>query len=378
MQAVDVGAGVGAYAVALAGRVGSGRVVAVALDADQTGLLAQSRVRNGLEHRLDIAFGRDDLALDAMLDQRGLDDIALVRLDRAMSRADVLERGQRFFTLNSPLLMFGIGAGAEFDVAVPHWLEDHGYAIYRLVPGLGLLVPCNSTDELDAYALNLFACKPDRAARLEGQGKLVTQLHTLATLPGVELPYWQQYLGALPYAATRLPGWTGAAARAPDWEVYWMALNLFALAKAGPGTAAERYACLQGADTVLTALLQEQPNLPRLVSLGRVLIEQGKREAAVTLLNQICDLLDAGMDWALDEPLLALSDEDALAPGAAADPRWVLAMLLAQRENWRAFSTCFTGEESLPALLEVQALGYGGGEVTRKIRLITERLGRGG
>jgi Flp pilus assembly protein TadD len=378
MRAVDVGAGVGAYAVALAGRVGGGRVVAVALCADETGLLIQSRMRNDLGQRLDIVFGRDDLALDAMFDQRGLDDIALVRLERAMSRADVLERGQRFFALNSPLVMFGISAGAEFDVAVPHWLEDQGYAIYRLVPGLGVLVPCNSTDELDAYALNLFACKPDRAALLERQDKLVKELHTLGALPGIDLPYWQRYLGALPYAAARVDGWVGAAAKAPDWEVYWMALNLFALAKAGPGSAAERYACLQGAETVLTALLQEQPTLPRLVSLARILIELGKREAAVTLLNQICDLLDAGMDWALDEPLLALSEEDALAPGAAADARWVLAMILAQRENWRAFSTWFTGEESLPALREVHALGYGGGAVARKIRLITERSGRSG
>jgi Flp pilus assembly protein TadD len=376
MRVVDLGAGVGAYSVALAGRVEGGKVLAVALSAAETALLMQSRARNGLEQTLDIACGTDDVALDALLDQRGLDDIALVRLDRAVSRVDVLERGQRFFARNSPLLMFGIEAGAGFDVAVPHWLEDRGYAIYRLVPGLGLLVPCNSTDELDAFALNLFACKPERAALLERQGKLVTQLHTLAELPGIELPHWQQYMRAQPYAAALVEGWSNAERRHPDWEIYWMALNLFAMAKSGQGTAAERYARLQGADTVLNALLLEHPNLPRLVSMCRIMNDLGKRELAVVILNQICDLLDAGMEWALDEPMLALGATDAAWPDAGADRKWVLAMILAQRENWRAFSTCFTAQESLPVLLEVRALGYAGDEVERKIGMIEARFGQ--
>lgn len=378
MRIVDVGAGVGAYAVALAGRVGAGRVLALALSADEISLLMQSRLRNGLEHSLDIAFGRDDLSLDALLDQRGLDGIALVRMERVVSRLDVLERAERFFAHNSPLLMFGIGAGADFDVAVPHWLEDRGYAIYRLVPGLGVLVPCATTDELDAYALNLFACKPERAELLERQGKLVRQLHTLATLPGIDLPYWQQYLAARPYAAALVDGWAASVNKGPDWEVYWMALNLFAMAKAAQGTAAERFACLQGAETVLNALLHEHANLARLVSLCRIMIELGKREMTVGILNQICELLDAGMSWALDEPLLALSDDDAKVPGAAADSKWVLAMVLAQRENWRAFSTYFTGQESLPALLEVRELGYASAAIERKIGLITARAGQPG
>jgi hypothetical protein len=243
------------------------------------------------------------------------------------------------------------------------------------VPGLGLLVPCGTTDALDVYTLNLFACKPERAALLERQGKLVTQLHTLTTLPGIDLPYWQKYLAGQPYAAALLDGWVGSENKDPDWEVYWMALNLFAIAKSDQATVAVRYACLQGADTILHALLQEHPNLPRLVSLCRVMFEQGKREQTVALLNQICDLLEAGMSWALNEPMLALSDSDAGYPGAGADAKWVLAMILAQRENWRAFSTYFTEKEALPALLEVRQLGYASAAVQRKIDLITARFG---
>ena len=55
---------------------------------------------------------------------------------------------------------------------------------------------------------NLFACKPERAELLERQGKLVRQVHTLETLPGIDLAV----LAAIP---ARLPcgsaagGWLG-------------------------------------------------------------------------------------------------------------------------------------------------------------------------
>ena len=110
----------------------------------------------------------------------------------------------------------------------------------------------------------------------------------------------------------------------------------------------------------------------------RIMIDLGKREQTVGILNQICDLLDAGMSWALDEPILALSDDDAAWPGAASDAKWVLATVLAQRENWRAFSSYFTGQESLPALREARTLGYAGESVERRIGLIESRFGLAG
>ena len=376
MQIVDVGAGVGAYALPLARRLPGGVVHALAESAADTDLLMKSRRRNQLDAQLAIAIGHPGLSLDAQMDQHGLDAVKLVRLSAEMCAIDLLERSRRFFTVNSPLVMFGVHAGLEFDEAIPDWFLALGYGVYRLVPGLNVLAPCGSTDDLDVYSRYLFACSADQAARLERQGLLVSQPHTLTSLPGIDLPYWQQYLRAHAYAAPLVEGWAGSENKDPDWEVYWMALNLFALAKSPQHPAAERYACLQGADTVLNALLQEHANLPRLVSLCRIMIEQGKREMTVGILNQICELLDAGMSWALDEPFLALSDEDASMPGAAADPRWVLAMVLARRESWRAFSTYFTGEESLPALLEARSLGYTDDAVTRRIALITARLGQ--
>jgi hypothetical protein len=196
----------------------------------------------------------------------------------------------------------------------------------------------------------------------------------LEALPGIDLAYWQQYLRACPYAAAAVDGWVGSTAKSPDWEVYWMALNLFALSQSGSIPAAERLACLEAADTVLSALLHEHPNLPRLVSLCRIMNDLGKREQTVGILNQLCELVDAGMACALDEPWLALTEADGAIAGAAGDVKLVLGMVLAQRENLRAFSTWFTGSEALPVLREAGALGYRSAALAARIELIEARI----
>lgn len=372
-QALDVGAAIGACALPLARHMPGGRVHAYSARAEELNLLVQSRRRNDLEAQLSIAIAGHEFSLDTQMDQHGLDRVDFVHLSQEMATAALMERGARFFTVNSPLVMFGVGAGPEFDAAVADWLLAHDYLVYRLIPGLGLLAPTASTDQLDAYTRYLFACKPERAARLEQQGVLAQAPHVLEALPGIDQRFWQHYLGALPYAGAQVQAWEGTGHKDPDWEVYWMALNLFALAKSGKGTAAERLACLQAAQQVLGALMHERPNLARLVSLCRIMSELGMREQAVAVLNEVCELLDAGMGRALDEPWLALSDQCAAASSANSGAQWVVGMILAQREHWRAFSTWFTGFEALPALLEARALGYGTDLSKRAIALISAR-----
>lgn len=375
-QALDVGAAIGACALPLARHMQGGRVHAYSVRADELNLLMQSRRRNGLEAQLSVAIAAHAFSLDTQMDQHGLDQVDFVHLSHEMATPALMERAARFFTVNSPLVMFGIGAGLAFDAAVADWLLEHGYLVYRLIPGLGLLAPTVSTDELDAYSRYLFACKPERAARLEQQGVLVQAPHVLDALPGTDQRFWQHYLGALPYAGAQVQAWEGSEHKDPDWEVYWMALNLFALAKSGKGRPAERLACLQAAEQVLGALMHERPNLARLVSLCRIMSELGMREQAVAVLNEVCELLDAGLGRALDEPWLALSEQCGAACSGDAGVEWVVGMILAQREHWRAFSTWFTGFEALPALLEARALGYGTDLSKRAIALISARYTR--
>lgn len=374
MRVVDVGAGVGAYAIPLAKKIAGGKLWAITQTAAETNLLMQSRMRNQLETSVNIAIAGQNLALDSEMDQHGLDDIALVRVAVEFSNPDLFAGSSRFFSSNTPLVMFGIKPGEAAGIEMGNRLMAHGYGLYRLVPGLDLLVPFISVEELDVFSLNLFACKPDRAELLERQGVLLRQLHPLDNLPGIDLKYWQEYLTAMPYAKNRVDGWSNAPQKEQGWEVYWMALNLFALAKSANRSTTERYACMQAAGDVMSTLVQEHANIPRLLALCRVLIELGKREAAVNLLNQICILLDSGTTLPFDEPFVALTDAHTLTDPGDQLPEWLVAMILQQREWLRAFSSFFTSQESLPVLEEIQASGFGNEAVGRRLMLIKKRF----
>ena len=153
-----------------------------------------------------------------------------------------------------------------------------------------------------------------------------------------------------------------------------MALNLFALSKSDGRSAGDRYACLLTAHGVMTALIHDRVNLPRLLTHCRVLSDLGKREAAVSVLNQICRVLKADGAASLDEPFCALTDDFFQADPGNKLAEWLVAMVLMQREDLRAFSDFFTRQESLSILQEVQATGFTNEGIDRRIQLIQKRF----
>jgi tetratricopeptide (TPR) repeat protein len=374
MRVIDIGAGVGAYAIPLAHKIMYGSLWAITVNAAETSFLMRSRMRNLLEKSLNISISKQGFSLDSEMNKYGLTNIDLVRIAIEFSSPAFFERGSRFFSLNSPLVMFGIRLGEDAGIELANRLMSYGYGLYRLVPGLKLLVPLVSTDEIDAFSLNLFACKPDRAEWLEGQGVLIRQSQILESMPSIDRNDWQEYLKVMSYARDSVNEWVNSPQKEKDWEVYWMALDLFAIAKSERTSSSQRYAHLQAAADIMSTLIQEHVNIPRLLTWCRILTEMGKREAAVTLLNQICSLLDSGTDLPLNEPFLALTDaHDQSEPGDRL-PEWLVAMILQQREWLRSFSSFFTGEESLPVIEEINASGFGSEMVNQRIMLIKKRF----
>jgi tetratricopeptide (TPR) repeat protein len=375
MKVIDAGAGVGTYAIPLAKATSGGTLWALTQTVAETNLLMKSRARNRFEQCMNVAIVDQGLSLDSEMDKHGFEDIAFVRVAIELCTSDFIDRSVRFFSKNSPLLMFGIRPGVNFSIGVAERLMLNHYRLYRLIPGLNLLVPFTAQDELDAYSLNLFACKDDRAEVLERQGILIRQVPSLTNLPGIDQAHWQDYLTKLPYSQDMLATWFSKGKNHKDWEVYWMALNLFALAKSGSQSGGDRYACLQMAQGVMAALVQDQANLPRLLTLCRILTDLGRREAAVGILNQICSMLHSGVSLSIDEPFCALTEFFAgMNPGNKM-AEWIVMTVLRQRENLRAFSNFFTGQESLAVLNEIQAAGFANAEVDRHIALIKMRFG---
>ncbi|HJV76553.1 MAG TPA: tetratricopeptide repeat protein [Noviherbaspirillum sp.] len=373
---VDVGAGIGVFSIQATSRLTNGRGWALTTSASDTDLLMKSRSRSQLDRVLGINIVEPESTLDVAMDRHGLDNITLVRIATEQVNGATLGGATRFFSRNSPLLMFGV-RGANVDGPTTQWLTERGYRLYRYVPGIAALLPLMSLEELDAYTLNLFACKEDRAVSLERSGLLVREARALESLPGIDLSYWQELFATMPFAADLVSGWSKSEqeGREPNWEVYWMALNLYAMAALASRPASERYACLQTAFNVMSELLKQNANLPRLLSFCRMLTDLGRREAAVGVLNKVCALLNSGMPLATNEPFLPLADAFVVQTPGNRISDWVLRMILLHRENLRAFSTFFTGQESLPVLEEIRGLAFADENVDRRIELIRKRVG---
>lgn len=100
--------------------------------------------------------------------------IDFVKLDAEGEEIKVLQGGARFFQEQSPLLMFELVHITEINHGLIEAVQALGYTVYRLLPDIHLLVEYDANFQ-DPFHLNLFACKPDRAQKLAKAGLLVDQ-----------------------------------------------------------------------------------------------------------------------------------------------------------------------------------------------------------
>ncbi len=364
---VDAGAGIGAWSVPISWK--GGKSWALTQTAAETGFILNSRKKNGLDKKIDVAIAYG-ISLDFLLNRYGLEDIDLIRVDQAFSTPDLVDKGKRFFSINSPLVLFGIRPGGQFDLSLAERFLDAGYKLFRYVSGLNLLVPFSGTQELDAFSLNLFACKEDRAEQLEKEGKLIRTIPAVENLPGIDQTLWQEYFKTLHYAEDLAQGWDKPDQTA--WEVYWMALNLFAMARSPEKNMGERYACLKASSSIMETLVKDAANLPRLASLSRILSDSGRREITVHVLNHMLSMLESGTS--LNEPFLALAESYEKTDPGVKHAEWFVSMLLEQRERLRAFSSFFTGNESLPVLEDIGQSGFLSEDMARRLALLVKRF----
>jgi len=414
-QVIDIGANYGVYTLSMAKTVGPGgrvwafepasgtaRLLAASLAANdfahvllepsalssETGTaqlsLHENSELNSLLHDQAGATASETVAL-VTLDQRlqscGWRDIAFMKIDAEGEEAKILQGGARFFAELSPLVQYEVKAGAALHLELVRQFAALGYASYRLVPGLDMLVPFDAGATPDGYLLNLFCCKPDRAEQLAKQGFLLEASAGLRaaatdltqTAKNTQAYGWQQTLAPLPYGVQLAEVWRQTMVAKSKAKLD-TALRLYALSRDACQPAAARFNALETSFNLLQRLCKGQASGLRLASLARVATDYGARTLAVAALQQLGQTILSDKQVAVHEPFLApLARFDAVAPGDALST-WVLAAVMEQIETLIAFSSFYSGHGARARVHYIVSLGFAGAEMARRLSLLQQRF----
>jgi FkbM family methyltransferase len=366
MTAIDIGANLGVYSLPMARLVGpEGQVFAYEPSTETRRLLALSKEMNGAGNLHIIAAALSDrereghLTFAASSELNTLDDsgpgesvritsleaeqktrnwgiIDFIKIDAEGEEERILAGAGAFFANRSPLVMFEVKAGDKQNEKLPAAFIAMGFGLYRLLAGAPVLVPVGADERLDAYELNLFAAKPDRAAALAREGLLVEA--TPEWLPDDEIRAKAlEFLQAQPFAPIfeQLPD--GAVAGEP---AYRDALAGYAMSRSSKLSLPERYAALRFACDTLTTLCNRQASLPRLSTLARITFEIGQRAISVNVLRIMADVLKAGSGRIMEPFWPANARFDSIVPGPNV-VEWFVVAALEQFERTASFSSRF-------------------------------------
>lgn len=363
MHALDIGANFGMYTLALARCAGPQGTVHAFEPAPQTaGFLARSVALNGFAgaqvHPVALSDRRGSatLRLNAQSElnalapsgEGGTVEVRTETLDHAMQgpgwvepdfvkldveghEASVVQGGLRLFESASPLVMLEARSGAEFNFGALQALQRIGYRPYRLLPGPLALAPFDASQPADPYLLNIFACKPDRAAKLAAQGWM-TETFTPAAAGIDGLAAFERYAGTGRGAAGRLD---------------WLALAYLQLAEA----------------------VRAHATLPNLLSYARVAWELGLRSAAARALKSGLALLDAAPARGVEGAFLSPSERYEKLRARIDPQEWLTCALVETYERLRSYSSIFSGDAPSAGVLRIRQRPAASPEMERRAQL---------
>jgi len=395
MHAIDIGANYGTYTLSMARAVGSqGRVWAYEPASTTARYLQKTIARNGLANvemtqaalsdrtgtarlRLDTQAELNRLAsegdgeevvvttLDAESRARSWGRIDFIKIDAEGGERDIIRGGETFFTEQSPLVMFERRAADGENEGVRSAFLARGYALFKLIGPDSHLVPVGSDEKFDAFDLNLFACKPDRAETLSAAGLLITRAGTFEASPGLGLDLWRRQDFAASFADAK------KAMKPP----YRRALDAYAVWRDLARPLPMRCGALLAAADTLRGLTGDARNLALLSTAARVAHEAGMRVLSLDCLNRMLGLMREGPPLLAEPFWPAAPRYDAMRPGADR-AIWFLAATLEAHEERRAFSSQFAAPDTLGGLDWLASTPYATPAMERRRQLIAISAGR--
>ena len=230
MNFIDIGANFGVYALSLAGLIGAqGRGWAIEPARDTARYLQQSLDHNGFSHvtllqaavsdhvgsgflahgfspesaqlsaQLQADTSQDGeqvslITIDSLMQAEGWPRIDLVKIDADEHEPEVIAGATEFLARQDAAIMFEIMGNHDVSLTAANMLVDRGYRLFRLVPGLMILVPFDPDAGAIPDLLNLYALKPSCVTRWAEAGWLATDMQPGQVAAGADpvIAHWRK------------------------------------------------------------------------------------------------------------------------------------------------------------------------------------------
>jgi FkbM family methyltransferase len=408
MRTVDVGANYGLYTVAMARAVGrEGRVWAFEPTPDTAQFLDSTLQLNDLgqvtlsraavsSHEGKVALALEThsesnriaraaatqgetievpaVTLTRAAEQQHWPEIDFIKLDIEGHEFEAVVGASGLLQSCSPLLMFEVNTAQKFDFRVLAPLAEMGYQFYTLLPGLLVLVPFDPQEPVDDFLLNVFACRPSRAAQLAAEGFLAQTTAASRATPSPQT--WSAYAQAAPYSRELAARWSSASGSGADARTYRRGLAAFAQSRVVGQSAMERCAWLRQAMDCAEETTASSDTLACKISYARIAWEIGWRASAVSALIEAVQRVQGEALDTLMEPFLAPSPRYEQLAAAGQASVWLRCALSEQVEKLRAYSSIFVGDSSLSLLEPLVELPFCSPEMDRRCQLARIVAGR--
>lgn len=403
MKVIDIGANYGLYTLAMAKVVGNGGAVWAFEPASTTAaFLRKSIAENLFDHVHLIEKGLSNqvgeatfnlapnselnslqpvkgnigtetvqiTTLDAFVGERALPNIDFIKLDAEGEESRIIEAAGSILNNMSPLIMFELKHAKTINLPLIRQLADLGYKSYRLLPGLGVMMPFDDSQNPDPYQLNLFCCKDDRAELLESQGVLVRELSGVSA---EVLGRSRDLMGRLAFPR-RLEDYAQWLERPPTPFENMLDFYIASQDKSLPSS--QRLACLRRAaafSIVQSSRGGRQDVMPieQVAVHARIAIEAGQRARAVNLLFDAIGSNDGVTRLRPQLPFLPAAPRyDKIDPNDRLN-RWLVSSVIEQWVVNHAYSSYFTVHKALPALKRLNTLGFANTNIKRRLSIVS-------
>ncbi|GAB4214425.1 MAG: hypothetical protein Fur007_10600 [Rhodoferax sp.] len=289
--------------------------------------------------------------------------IDFVKLDAESEELRVFDGGKAFFARNDPLVMFEIRDAHGLELGLVARLQSLGYAPYTLVPGLNLLVPWDGKAAPDALCINLFACKPTRAAQLAACGLLVQQ-------PEPATPDARALAALLrqPWATSMAARWSALQPSAEPTPPALQAVLLVLTALDASTPAPQRLGALQDAVALLASATTDN-DISRACTLARAAAALGQRSLAQVAAQRVVTLARRCPELPPALPFLPPHPEFDAIDGQADWTEWMLCAATRARMAQHHFSSFFDALGYLRLIAPCQGSAFLSPDMARTLSL---------